>query len=259
MESLVKLFGESQVILFFLLFARLSGLFAFFPFFSHANIPLSIKSGMTFFMVLFLFPLLTPLEHAINPTLLTLTLAIIGELLIGFVAGLFLTITISILQMAGMQVSFIMGFTMASVLDPQTSTSIPVLSQMLSLIGLMIILAFNGHHQMLLFIADSMQLLPLGSFYPHTNMLTYLLKAMTGMFIYGFILSFPVVAFSLLLDVVFGMLMKTMPQFNLLVVGFPIKIGVSFIVLVATLASMMLIFKKEFLEAMNHLTLLFVH
>ena len=158
--------------------------------------------------------------------------------------------------MAGMQVSFIMGFTMASVLDPQTSTSIPVLSQMLSLIGLMIILAFNGHHQMLLFIADSMKLLPLGSFYPHTNMLTYLLKAMTGMFIYGFILSFPVVAFSLLIDVVFGMLVKTMPQFNLLVIGYPIKIAVSFIVLIATLASIMLLFKKEFIETMNHLTLL---
>ena len=256
MESLVKLFGEGQVILFFLLFARLSGLFAFFPFYSHANIPLSIKTSMTFFMVLFLYPLLTPLH--VTPTLLTLALAIVGELLIGFIAGLFLTITLSILQMAGMQISFIMGFTMASVLDPQTSTSIPVLSQMLSLIGLMVILAFNGHHQMLLFIADSMSLLPLGSFYPQSNMLVYLLKAMTGMFVYGFILSFPVVAFSLLLDVVFGMLMKTMPQFNLLVIGYPVKIAVSFVVLVATLASIMLLFKKEFIEAMNHLTLLFV-
>ncbi len=127
MESLVKLFGEHQVILFFLLFARISGLFAFFPFFSHANIPLTIKTSMTFFMVIFLFPLLPALQ--VTPTLLNLTLAIVGELLIGFVAGLFLTITISILQMAGMQISFIMGFTMASVIDPQTSTSIPILSQ----------------------------------------------------------------------------------------------------------------------------------
>jgi len=78
------------------------------------------------------------------------------------------------------------------------------------------------------------------------------------MFVYGFILSFPVVAFSLLLDVVFGMLMKTMPQFNLLVIGFPIKITVSLVVLIATLSSVMLLFKKEFIEAMNHLTILFV-
>ena len=256
MESLVKLFGEGHVILFFLLFARISGLFAFFPFFSHSNIPLSIKTSMTFFMVIFLFPLLPTLH--VSLTLLNLSLAIVGELLIGFVAGLFLTITLSFLQMAGMQISFVMGFTMASVIDPQTSASIPVLSQILSLIGLMVVLAFNGHHQMLLFIADSLTLLPLGSFYPQTNMLTYLLKSMTGMFVYGFILSFPVVGFTLLLDVVFGMLMKTMPQFNLLVIGYPIKIVVSLVVLIATLVSIMLIFKREFIETLNHLTILFV-
>ena len=257
MESLIALIGENQVILFFLLFARLSGLFAFFPFFSHGNIPISLKTAITLFMVIFLFPLLPPLH--VKPTLTFLALAICSELLIGFVAGLFLSIVFAILQLAGMQISFIMGFTMANVIDPQTSTAIPLMSQLLSLIGLMIILAFNGHHQMLLFISESLHVLPLGTFYPQENIMLYLAKAVTGMFVYGFILSFPVVAFSLLLDVVFGMLMKTMPQFNLLVVGFPIKIGVSFIVLVATLASMMLIFKKEFLEAMNHLTLLFAH
>lgn len=256
MESLVGLFQENQVILFFLLFARLSGMFAFFPFFSHATIPLSIKTSITLFMVFFLFPLLPPLT--MMPTLLNLLLAILSELLIGLVGGLFLSIVISILQMAGMQIAFVMGFTMASVIDPQTSSSVPVISQLLALIGLMVILAFNGHHPMLLFIADSLNLLPLGTFYPQMNILTYLLKATTGIFVYGFILSFPVVAFSLLLDVVFGMLMKTMPQFNLLVVGFPIRIAVSLVVIIATLASMMLVFKREFIEAMNHLTLLFV-
>ncbi|MDY0264873.1 MAG: flagellar biosynthetic protein FliR [Sulfurospirillum cavolei] len=256
MESLIRLFGEEHVILFFLLFGRLSGLFAFFPFFSHATIPLSIKTSITFFMVIFLYPLLPPLPFV--PTLLNLLLAILSELLIGLIGGLMLTIVLSILQMAGMQIAFVMGFTMASVMDPQTSSSVPVISQILALIGLMVILAFNGHHQMLLFIADSLTLLPLGTFYPHMNVLTYLIKATTGIFVYGFVLSFPVVAFSLLLDVVFGMLMKTMPQFNLLVVGFPIRIAVSFVVLIAVLASMMLIFKREFIEAMNHLSLLFL-
>lgn len=257
MESLISLIGHNNVILFFLLFARISGLFAFFPFFSHANIPISLKTAITMFMVIFLYPLVPPLK--VEVTLMFLALAVTSELLIGFIAGLFLSIVFAMLQLAGMQISFVMGFTMANVIDPQTSTSIPLMSQFLSLIGLMIILAFNGHHQMLLFISDSLQLLPLGTFYPQTNIVTYLAQAITGMFVYGFILSFPVLAFSLLLDVVFGMLMKTMPQFNLLVVGFPIKITVSFVVLVATLASMMVIFKKEFLEVVKHLTLLFVH
>lgn len=257
MESLVKFIGENQVILLFLLFARLSGLFAFFPFFSHMSIPLSIKTSLTFFMVIFLLPL-APALH-VELSLLSLSLAIVSELLIGLVAGLFLTIVLSMLQLAGMQISFVMGFTMASVIDPQTSTSTPLMSQFLSLIGLMVVIAFNGHHQMLMFIVDSLKILPLGSFYPQTNILTYLAQAVTNMFIYGFILSFPILALSLLLDVVFGMLMKTMPQFNLLVVGFPVKIIVAFIVLVAVLSSMMIIFKKEFIEALNHMTILFVH
>lgn len=256
MESLIRMVGENQVILFFLLFARISGLFAFFPFFSHANIPISLKTAITIFMVIFLYPLLPALTMPL--TLSTIVLATLSELLIGFIAGLFLSIVFAILQLAGMQISFVMGFTMASVIDPQTSTSIPLMSQLLSLIGLMVVLAFNGHHQMLLFIAQSIELIPLGTFYPHDTILPYLAKAITGMFVYGFILSFPVLAFSLLLDVVFGMLMKTMPQFNLLVIGFPIKITVSFMVLIATLTSIMVIFKREFLETLNALTLLFV-
>lgn len=258
MESLIAMIGENQVVLFLLLFARLSGLFAFFPFFSHMSIPMSLKTALGLFMTLFLFPLLSPTLH-VSLTVVTISLALISELMIGFLAGLFLTIVLSMLQMAGMQISFVMGFTMSSVIDPQTSTSIPLMSQFLSLIGLMVVLAFNGHHQMLIFIADSLTLVPLGGFYPEHNILAYLAKAVTGMFVYGFILSFPVLAISLLMDLVFGMLMKTMPQFNLLVVGFPIKIIVSFVVLIAVLSSMMFVFKKEFQEALAHMTLLFVH
>ncbi len=258
MESLLAMIGENQVILFLLLFTRISGLFAFFPFFSHMSIPISLKTAITLFMTIFLFPLLPATLH-VDLNVVSLSLALVSELMIGFLAGLFLTIVLAMLQMAGMQISFVMGFTMASVIDPQTSTSIPLMSQFLSLIGLMIILAFNGHHQMLLFLADSLSFIPLGGFYPEQNILSYLARAITGMFVYGFILSFPVLALSLLLDLVFGMLMKTMPQFNLLVVGFPIKIMVSFVVLIATLASMMFVFKKEFQEALNYMTILFVH
>jgi len=53
------------------------------------------------------------------------------------------------------------------------------------------------------------------------------------------------------------MLMKTMPQFNLLVIGFPIKIMISFAVLIAILASSMLILQGEVKDAFNWLEKLF--
>ena len=58
-------------------------------------------------------------------------------------------------------------------------------------------------------------------------------------------------------DIIFGMLMKTMPQFNLLVIGFPIKIIISFAVLIAILASSMLILQGQMQDAFNWLEKLF--
>ncbi len=256
MYSLVEFIGQNQVILFLLLFTRLSGLFAFFPFFSHTKIPVSIKTAFVFFMTLFLFPLasLPDIEFGV----VGLALAMVSEIMLGFIAGLFLMIVFAMLQMAGMSISFVMGFTMASVMDPQSGTSSPIISTSFTLLALVVLLAFNGHHLMILFMAKSLTVLPLGSFYPTHNIWEYLVTAVTNMFIFGFILSFPMVGLSLLADIVFGMLMKTMPSFNLLVVGFPIKIMVAFVVLLAVLSSIMLVFKREMLEAINNLSILFI-
>lgn len=256
MQSLIEFIGQNQVILFLLLFTRLSGLFAFFPFFSHTAIPMSIKTAMVFFMAIFLFPLATLPDIEFNVA--GIFLALVSEILLGLIAGLFLTIVFTMLQMAGMSISFVMGFTMASVMDPQSGTSSPIISTIFTILALVVLLAFNGHHLMILSIVESLEILPLGGFYPSHNIWDYLLGAVSNMFIFGFILSFPMVGLSLLADIVFGMLMKTMPSFNLLVVGFPIKIMVAFVVMLAVLSSIMLIFKREMLEAISKLSILFI-
>lgn len=256
MQSLLEFIGQNQVILTLLLFSRLSGLFAFFPFFSHMRIPMSIKTAMVIFMTIFLLPLanLPDINFGVGEILL----AIMSELLLGFIAGLFLVIVFAILQLAGMQISFVMGFTMSTVIDPQSGANLPLISTAFTLLSLVVLLAFNGHHLMILFISDSLESLPLGSFYPSNNIWTYLSNATKNMFVVGFVLSFPMVGLSLLADVVFGMLMKTMPQFNLLVVGFPIKIMVAFTVFLAVIPSIMFVFKKEFLEAFEKLSMLYL-
>jgi flagellar biosynthetic protein FliR len=83
------------------------------------------------------------------------------------------------------------------------------------------------------------------------------MHATAHMFLVGLIIAFPIIALSWLADVIFGMLMKTMPQFNLLVIGFPIKIMVAFAVLIATLTAIMLIFKGEVQNAFNAMEMFF--
>lgn len=253
--EIVQYLGEENVFKFVLLFARMSGLVAFFPFFGHMQIPVVVKTAIVFFLTLFLYPYasLAP----ISPLILEVLFAFLMELLLGFIAGAMVYLVFAALGLAGQQISFVMGFSMASVIDPQTGINTPIIGQLLMTLALVVFLAFDGHHLILLFYHYSLSELPLGAFYPEPNIWTYVSKAVLSMFLLGFIFSFPIKALSLLSDIIFGMLMKTMPQFNLLVVGFPIKIMLSYVVMIAVLGSVMVVFKKEILNTLNLLPLLF--
>ena len=112
--ELVQFFGADKTIAFMLLFARISGLMAFFPFYSHMQIPVVARSIFIFTICLILFPMARVGEHEIN----FLVVEILSELMLGLCAGLLLTIVFAALQMAGEQISMVMGFSMATVLDP---------------------------------------------------------------------------------------------------------------------------------------------
>lgn len=251
----VNYIGMDNVMRFALLFARFSGLVAFFPFYGHMKIPVVVKTAMVFVFTVVMFPYTKHIT--LEPSLLTLVLAFVSELMLGFMAGLVLYLVFGMLELAGMQISFVMGFTMANVMDPQTGKSSPLLAQFFTLIALTLFLAFNGHHLLILLYYKSLEAIPLGDFYPQVSMWKYMSQGMLNLFVFGFILSFPIKAMSLLADVIFGMLMKTMPQFNLLVVGFPIKIMVSFAVMIATLSAIFSVFKTHILKIIEGLGVTF--
>jgi flagellar biosynthetic protein FliR len=225
------------------------------PIFSHNSIPISVKTSMAFFFTIVFYSSMPPL--AIPITVPSIIIAILSELLFGLAIGVILQIAFNAITFAGGQISFMMGFSMASAIDPQSGISMPIISQFLSLMGLMMLFAIDMHHWILLFIDSSLHKIPLGGFVMSENLFSYIIKAMSNMFLVGFIIAFPVTALGWLADVIFGMLMKTMPQFNLLVIGFPIKIMVSFVVLIATLGVIMLILKGQMLEAFNFLEMFF--
>ncbi|MDX2322767.1 flagellar biosynthetic protein FliR [Campylobacter hepaticus] len=250
----VNYLGDKNVITFMLLFARMSGLVVFFPFFSHNSIPIIIKTTIALFLTMYLYPF-AKLESLHLDSFFVLQL--ISEVVFGMIAGLMLQIIFGIIMMAGEQIAFTMGYTIANVLDPNSGINMPIIAQILHLLALIFFLAFDGHHLILLFLSYSLGYITLGGFYLHENLMHYLNMGILNIFIIGFAMSFPILAISLLSDVIFGLLMKTMPQFNLLVIGYPIKIAIGFIVLIAILLVMMQYFKNLILEVLTQMQTLF--
>lgn len=251
----VEIFSEGRTIAFILLFVRFTALFMAVPIFSHANIPISIKAAMAFFFTVFFFGAVPPLN--IPTDSLSLTVAILGEMLFGLAVGIVLQLAYHVITFAGGQISFMMGFSLASAIDPQSGVSMPIINQFLSLMALMVLLVFDLHHWILLYASASIAAVPLGGFLMTPSLFAYIIHAAANMFVVGFMIAFPITALSMLADVIFGMLMKTMPQFNLLVIGMPIKIAVSFVVLMVTLGATLMIVTAQTQNAYNFLEKLF--
>jgi flagellar biosynthetic protein FliR len=249
------LFQEKNVVAFFLLFIRFGSLFMAVPIFSHTSIPVNVKASLAFFFTVVFYNSMPPLSIDISVT--SLIIAVLGEMLFGLVVGTVLLLAYHTVTFAGGQISFVMGFSLASAIDPQSGVSMPIISQFLSLIALMVLFSLDLHHWILLYVDESLSKIPLGGFMMAPSLFEYILAATSRMFMVGLMIAFPIIALSWLADVIFGMLMKTMPQFNLLVIGFPIKIAVSFVVLIATIASMVLILKGEVANAFNALEMFF--
>ena len=253
--QLTDFITDKNSIIFVLLFARFSGFFAFMPFFSHANISINIKTAIALFFTIFFFPMAKIEFFPQNISMLTLM--VLSELMIGFLSGVILNFAFYAISFAGSQISTIMGFSLANVFDPISGQTSPLISQMLTLFSLLFFLAFDGHHLILLFLSKSINHIELGSFSPTTHMIKLIIYSVLNMFKMGLILAFPIIAISLLADIIFGMLMKTMPQFNLLVVGFPIKIFLSMAVIIAILHSLLTIFKNDFMKLFELLKFFF--
>ncbi len=248
-------FNEANMVGFLLLFFRFAALFIATPIFNHKNVPMNIKAAMAFFFAVVFYSSMPPLDIPIN--LMSILIAVLGEFMLGLSVGIVLQLAYNVITFAGGQISFMMGFSMASAIDPQSGVSMPIISQFLSLLALMVLFSLDLHHWMLLFIDESLKTVPLGGFMMSQNFFEYIIQATSNMFLVGFMIAFPIIALSWLADVIFGMLMKTMPQFNLLVIGFPIKIMVAFAVLIATLTATMLILKGQMHEAFNALEMFF--
>ncbi len=249
------LFSEDRVVGFLLLFIRFAALFIATPIFSHKNIPATIKATYALFFTIVFYPIMPDLELEIS--VISLTLAILSEFILGLSIGIVLQLAYHVITFAGGQISFMMGFSMASAIDPQTGVSMPIISQFLSLIALMVLFSLNLHHWIIMYVYESLPHIKLGGFLLTEHLFKYIIYASGRMFMIGFVIAFPIIALSWLADIIFGMLMKSMPQFNLLVIGFPIKIGVAFVVIIAVVSSIMLVVKEEMQLAFNFLGTLF--
>ncbi|WP_442599514.1 flagellar biosynthetic protein FliR [Neobacillus sp. D3-1R] len=224
---------------FLLIFVRVTSFFLMMPLFSYRTIPTTHKVGIGFFLAwIIYFTLDVPVLEIDG----TYYLLIMKEALVGIMIGFVAYMMLSAIQVAGGLIDFQMGFAIANVIDPQTGAQSPLMGQYFYTIALLFLLTINGHHLLIdgifhsyQFISLEQEWLPFGD----SNLIEFVLKAFSQMFMIAFQMSLPVVGCLFLVDVALGIMARTVPQLNIFVVGMPIKVAVSFIVIIILMSVMM--------------------
>lgn len=228
-------------LVFLLVFTRLTAFIAVAPLFSNRSIPPWSKIGLG----LGLGAIVTP--FAGNPPLLDITapvfaLFLLGEVLLGLALGVITNIIFNGIMIGGQMMDVSMGFAMSSLFDPASQVQSTLIGRFLNVMALMMLLAMNGHHSMLLALIASFDLVPAAGVHFQPAMVAEVIAIFSGMFLLAFKLAAPVLAVIFVSEIALGLVARTVPQLNVFILGFPLKIGLGILVLAVTMPLLAVVF-----------------
>lgn len=236
----------NNIQLFLLVLFRTMALMETAPLFSSTSIPQTAKIGLGFFTAVAVFPWVLQSRYPIPSSPVEYFLLILGEVAIGLVLGFMLQLIFTAFQTAGQFFSLQMGFSASEVFDPLAQVEIPLMGELFNIIALLVFIAISGGGRFLLIgVAGSFQSLRAVDLALHHEALTRMLvQGLSGMFMSALIISFPILGTLTLVSITMGLLAKAAPQMDILTMGFPLSIGVSFILILGGLPFLMTAFER---------------
>ena len=216
-----------------LVLVRVSGMVAFAPFFSSNALPIRTKAVFVGAVAFLLAPLAATLPAARSAISLP---ALLSELAVGLVYGLALAMMMETLLFAGQICGLQFSFSLVNLLDPNSMIETAVLGQMLSWLGVLVIIGSGLDRSLLAAVVRSFSAVPVGQAVMQAKTGVALAMMAGGIFLAGVQLAAPVMAAALAVEVTVALVARLSPQLPSLVISVPAKTMVSYVVLIASLA-----------------------
>lgn len=208
---------------------RILGLIAVAPPFGNNAVPVQIKVMLGIMLALIVAP--TVDAPAADPVSLAGIMILAQQLVIGLAMGFIMRMVFASIEMAGEVSGLTMGLGFATFFDPHTQGRSSAIAQFLVLLATLIFLTANVHLSLLAALVDSFKTIPVSTTLTAGFSVQKLAVWGEQIFSTGMRLSLPIVAALLITNVALGILTRAAPQLNLFGIGFPITIGVGFLML----------------------------
>jgi flagellar biosynthesis protein FliR len=228
---------------------RIGGLMVFAPFTGSAAISVPVKAVLTLLVTAVVYPV-SPVI-AINASAIGWMKVAAGEAIIGLALGLLLQFVFEAAQFAGQIFGIQTGFSLVTLLDPQTQADSPSLAVFTQLMVLLLFLEMNAHHWLLRGVVASFSYLPPGSLGNLRVLTAGVFQAAGGLWLAGLQMAAPVLAATLLVEITLGFVGKAAPQLPATLAGLPVKSGLGLLALATAAAGWPRFFERQFMTAIG--------
>ncbi len=238
-------FEEAQILAFAAGFGwtllRVGALFVAMPLFTGHTVPMRVRGILSVMVAFAILPTLPPMPEV---ALFSLPGFFIGvqQCLIGAAMGFVMHMVFAAIVFGGQSVAYSMGLGFASLVDPMTGVQVPVIAQFYQLLATLMFLSLDGHLLLIRLLADSFQALPVGFEGLSRNALWELARWAAKLMAAGMLLSLPLVAALLLINLGFGVASRAAPQLNIFSVGFPVSLLLGMLLIRLTLPEVLTLF-----------------
>ncbi|REJ70284.1 MAG: type III secretion protein [Planctomycetota bacterium] len=234
-----------KILIFTLVLTRMSGLVLSAPVFGTRDVPLNVRALFAFAMAALVAPTQwhLPLEEPAGT--LHFLIFVGAELLIGLTLGLGITILFSGLQVAGTMIGRVGGLALSNVFDPTLRGEVSLHSQLLNYVTLAVFVAIGGHRMLVAATLDTFSALPPGSGLIPVGLGEMATELVAQSFALGLRASAPIVTALLLSTLVLGIISRTLPQLNILAVGFGLNSMMTMLTMAVTIAAIAYLFQNQ--------------
>jgi len=198
-----------------------------------SRVPLSVRLALAITLAL-LAPLLWPTGLTPPASWPEAGVVLLGEFMVGVLLVFPIRVALGALEMMGSVVDMQMGIAAAAVIDPSTQQPHSIIAGALALLGTTLFFAFGLHTLTLQAVVGSYALLPGGDALLALDP-AVLFDLVGRLFLLALAVVAPVIVALLVTDALLAYGSRMMPQANAYFVGLPLKLGIGFGVLAATL------------------------
>src|ERR1700739_3145411 len=198
---------------------RVSGIVVFAPFFSSSALPVRTKAVFVCAVAFLLAPLVGNLPNAHAEIGLS---TLLGEIAVGLVYGLVLSLLNEMLLFAGQIAGVQFSFSMVNLLDPTSSIQTPLMGDLFQLMGTLVVIAAGLDRILLASLVRSFRAVPLGTYGLAPVTAIAMVRAAGGVFLAGVELAAPVLAATILVEVAVALVGRLSPQLPVLALTVPL-------------------------------------